>query len=443
MQKAVLVLLGLSWQAFAIPLSNSSNDFYPSSIALGNSTNQNTHPFTTFTLDKNTPVATLDYGYEVAGYPFFQVSGFQGKVQIESRYTEDLGDIDLPFSDGPFSFGQGLTNSYRVETFEVTSACQLKSYLAQGGQRWQTLRLLTSGSVTFTKVGFKATVDQLDYNRLPGQFTSSNPLYNEIWKLGARAAGASCFAAGAYKTIWETSSENGVFLRGSRAGLSLKAESFTNYNLTFSGKIQRGGLGWTMAYPVATRWGGIQLNLVGNYPESTTFANVNRTLLPPNTIALAYGFNLVNQTTLTSYYLDNFKVPFQVKEGQWYSITAAMYAGNYLAVSVNGVKVFNVTLDNYYTGTPAATTAGSFGFGGWQDQAAYVKDVKVIASNGTTIYTNPMTNASSVLPEFGVQSNTADICMDGAKRDRLVWLGDFYHTAGIIGTSTNRKDYSA
>jgi hypothetical protein len=24
-----------------------------------------------------------------------------------------------------------------------------------------------------------------------------------------------------------------------------------------------------------------------------------------------------------------------------------------------------------------------------------------------------------------------------------VWLGDFYHTAGIIGTSTNRKDYSA
>lgn len=331
------------------------------------------------------------------------------------RYTEDLGDIDLPFSDGPFSFGQGLTNSYRVETFEVTSACQLESYLAQGGQRWQTIRLLTSGSVTFTKVGFKATVDRLDFNKLPSQFTSSNPLYNEIWKLGARAAAASCFAAGAYKTIWDVSPDSGVFVRGSRAGLSTKVDAFENYNLTFSAKIQRGGLGWTMAYPVATRWGGIQLNLVGNYPESTTFANVNRTLLPPNSVALAYGFNLVNQTTLTSYYLDNFKVPFQVKEGQWYSISAAMYAGNYLAVSVNGIKVFNVTLDNYYTGTPPATTTGSFGFGGWQDQAGYFKDVKVTASNGTTIYTNPMTNATSVLPEFGVQSNTADICMDGAK----------------------------
>ncbi|KAH0093899.1 Six-hairpin glycosidase, partial [Aureobasidium melanogenum] len=204
MQKTIVLLAGLLWQALAIPLSG-LNEFYPSSIALGDTTNDKTHPFTTFTLDKDTPVATLDYGYEVAGYPFFQVSSFQGRVQVESRYTEDLGDIDLPFSDGPFSFGQGLTNTYRVETFEVTSACQLESYLAQGGQRWQTLRLLTSGSVTFSKVGFRATVDKLDYNRLPGQFTSSNPLYDEIWKLGARAAGASCFAAGAYKTIWETS----------------------------------------------------------------------------------------------------------------------------------------------------------------------------------------------------------------------------------------------
>jgi len=61
------------------------NEFYPSSIALGNATNHNTHPFTTFTLDENTRVATLDYGYEVAGYPFFQVSNFKGKVQLESR----------------------------------------------------------------------------------------------------------------------------------------------------------------------------------------------------------------------------------------------------------------------------------------------------------------------------------------------------------------------
>jgi hypothetical protein len=325
----------------------------------------------------------------------------------------------------------------------ITCPGQLDSFLAQGGQRWQSIRLLTSGSVTFASVGFKATIDHLDYENMPGEFTSSNPLYNEIWKLGARAAGAACFAAKAYKAFWEISPENGALVRGSRAGLSVTANAFSNYNLTFSAKIQRSGLGWAMAYPVGTRYGGIQLNLAGEYPEASTFVNVNRTLLPANSVSLAYGFSLVNQTTLTSYYLDNFRTPFDIKEGQWYSISAVMYPSNHLAVSINSVKVFNVSLDDYYTGAPGFTPTGSFGFGGWQDQSAYFKDVKVTSSNGTLIYSNTMTNASSVLPEYGVQANEYDTCLDGAKRDRLVWLGDFYHTAAIISTSTSRRDYLA
>ncbi|THX28958.1 Six-hairpin glycosidase [Aureobasidium pullulans] len=445
MRITIGLLFGVVSQVFAVPLltQNSGDKFYPRGIALGSTTQEKTQHFAAFTLNSKSPVATLDYGYEVAGYPFFSVASLTGKVQIETRYTEDLGDIDLPYSDGPFTFGQGLTNTYRIETFEITSVGQLNSYLTQGGQRWQTIRLLTSGTVTFKNVGFTATIDALDYDKLPGQFTSSNPLYNEIWKLGARAAGASCFSGGAYKSIWDVSPNSGAFVRGSRAGLSIKGNTFSNYNLTFSANIKRGGLGWTMAYPVSSRVGGIQLNLAGNYPEATTYANVNKTLLPPNTVVLGYGFSLVNQTTLDSYYLDSFKVPFDVKEGHWYSISAKMYEGNFLAVSINGIKVFNVTLNDYYTGASGATTTGSFGFGGWQDQAAYFKDVEVASGNGTVIYTNPMTNASVILPEYGVQSNTADLCLDGAKRDRLVWLGDFYHTAGIIATSTSRQEYSS
>jgi len=241
------------------------------------------------------------------------------------RYTEDLGDIDKPYSDGPFPFGEGLTNTYRIETLEVTSVGELNSFLAQGGQRWQKLRLLTSGSVTFLTVGFKATVDPVNYDDLPGQFTSSNPTFNEVWKLGARAVGAACFPAGAYKSKWDTSS-NGTFVRGSRAGPSIKGNSFSNYNLTFAANIKRGGLGWAMAYAVNSLTGGIQLNLVGEYPD-TTYANVNKTLLPANSVVLGYGFSLVNQTSAISYYLDSFKVPFDIKEGQWYSISAALSGG--------------------------------------------------------------------------------------------------------------------
>lgn len=31
--------------------------------------------------------------------------------------------------------------------------------------------------------------------------------------------------------------------------------------------------------------------------------------------------------------------------------------------------------------------------------------------------------------------------MDGAKRDRLVWIGDFYHTVRVVGASTLRRYY--
>ncbi|KAI5200241.1 glycoside hydrolase family 78 protein [Aureobasidium subglaciale EXF-2481] len=441
MRAVIGLLFGLACQMLAIPVLG-SDKFYPRAIAIGNTTQKKTQPFVAFTLNSENPVATLDYGHEVAGYPFFSVVSLTGKVQIETKYAEDLGDIDLPYSDGPFTYSQGLTNTYRVETLEVNATGQLNSYFAQGGQRWQTIRLLTPGTVTFRNVGFVATVDVLDYDRLPGRFCSSNPLYNEIWKLGARAAGAACFNSGAYKSVWDVSASSGAFIRGSRVGLSSRGNSFSNYNLTFSAKIERGGLGWAMAYPLLTTAGGIQLNLVGDYPEGTTYANVNRTLLPPNTVVLAYGFSLVNQTTLPAYYLDAFRVPFDVKEGQWYSISAKMYEGNYLAVSINKTKIFNVTLENYYTGTAGAGTTGSFGFGGWQDQAAYFRDVRVTSSNGTVLYANTMTNTSAILPEYGVQSNTADVCLDGAKRDRLAWLGDFYHTAAILATSTSRKDYS-
>lgn len=276
---------------------------------------------------------------------------------------------------------------------------------------------------------------------LPGGFSSSNERYNEIWELGARAVSAACFPGGSYKSIWDISG-NGALIRGSRSGLSTKANDFANYTLNFSTKIQRGGGGWSIAYGLSSRVGGIQLNLVGNYPEATTFANVNRTLLPANSVVLGYGFDFVNQTTLTSYYLDSFTVPFRVEESQWYSVSTSMSAGNRLAVDINGTNVFNITLDDYYTGTSGSVTKGSFGFGGYQDQAAYFKDVSVLSSDGTKIYENSMTDESVVLPEFGVHSNYASVCLDGPKRDRLVWLGDFYHTAGIIGVSTSRSDYS-
>lgn len=186
---------------------------------------------------------------------------------------------------------------------------------------------------------------------------------------------------------------------------------------------------------------GIQLDMISDLPKSTTFINTNTTMTPANSILLAYGYSYVNQTSITSYYLDTFKIPFSVHEKTWYSIETVLSGGQYLAVAIDNTQVFNVSLSKYYIGSASVIpTTGSFGFGGWQDQSSYIRNVAVYdTANSTLIYNNSMTH-SSILGEYGVHQNYNALCLDGAKRDRLPWLGDLIHTSQIVASSIARFD---
>ncbi|KAG6617801.1 Glycoside hydrolase [Phytophthora cinnamomi] len=52
----------------------------------------------------------------------------------------------------------------------------------------------------------------------------------------------------------------------------------------------------------------------------------------------------------------------------------------------------------------------------------------------------PMTDESVVVPEFGGQSNPYGACLDGAKRDRYIRLGNFYHTTRIMGVTNSKPE---
>lgn len=54
--------------------------------------------------------------------------------------------------------------------------------------------------------------------------------------------------------------------------------------------------------------------LTSELPKETRFVNTNTTLTRPNTIALAYSVDFVNQTTLTSWVLEVFELLFPVRE---------------------------------------------------------------------------------------------------------------------------------
>lgn len=360
-------------------------------------------------------------------------------MQIEVRYSEQFAGLSDPWSDGPFLFSPMLANHFRAETFNVTELGRFVAPLIQGGQRWQSIALLTAGSISFESVGFEATVDPTAVSDFPGTFNSSDETFNEVWKLGAVAASTACVEKGSQGAVWEVDPDKGVLVRSTKPGITLDAIDFADYALNFEANIARGGVWWSIASTERNQ--AIQLMLVGDLPEETTFVNTNRSFLQPNNILLGYGFDFLNQSLVRSYLLDYFTVPFTVSEGTWYNLSSSLSQSGHLSVSVSQQQIFNVSLPSYYVGG-TINTNGTFGFGGWQDQEAYVRNVAVAdAATGAALYSNSMTSPD-VLAEYGTQANVGSVCLDGPKRDRMVWLGDFYHTARIIATSTSRNDLS-
>ncbi|KAH7161092.1 Six-hairpin glycosidase-like protein [Dactylonectria macrodidyma] len=415
--------------------------FHPVGIAVGTGYSSQTSGVKPFKLTSASSFATIDYGTERAGWPFFDVVKVDRPLQIEVKYSEAFPDLQVSGSDGPFVFNVGQANTFRVETFNITKPGRYSSFLLQGGQRWQSIQLLTAGTITFSKVGLDASIDTAESDDLPGKFSSSDGVLNEIWNLGTRATIASCLDKGSQRAIWEVDSKKGVRITNQRPAQTTKAIGFTSYTLEFDAFIERGGLWWSVAHSFGIL-GGLHLQLVGELPRDKTFVNTNKTLTPANTISLAKGYAFVNQTTVTSYLMDTFKVPFSVKENTWYRIKTVLDPDGLLSVSINKKLVFKATLADYYVGGGSITQTGSFGFGAWQDHVAYFRNVVVTdTANGSTLYTNSLKH-QDVLAEYGTGPNLASVCLDGPKRDRLVWLGDFYHTARIIGASTGRFDHS-
>lgn len=391
------------------------------------------------TLTPSNPLIVLDYETEVAGFPFLNVSASSGMVQVEVKYTEMYSGLLQPYSDGPWTYSNGLSNTFRVETFNITAPGYMESFFVQGGQRWQTVRLITNGSVTFNHVGFRLTSSNLDADALPGQLKTGDEVKDRVFNLGGRVVQAACIDAGNAPSTWEIT-EDGALIRGQATAQSSLGLGSANYTLEFDVKIVRGGAGWRLAS--ATQPVGSYFVLTSEYSERNTFANTNRTLLPPNTLAFNAEWNLVNQSTLLVPENQYYAVNKSIKEDTWYRISTAIEETGY-RVRLDGEDIVFVPLPPPSVERQLISSTryqGTWGFGGMQDFVTYHKDVTVTAKNGSILYSNPLTGEDS-LAEYQVAPLDHSVCLDGAKRDRLVWAGDFYHTVRVVALSSARFDY--
>jgi hypothetical protein len=327
-------------------------------------------------------------------------------------------------------YTNGLMNSFRTETFNITTASTTESFFIQGAQRWQTVTLLSNTSVTISSVGFRASVEIQPIDNLIGSFSSSNDVYDGLWGLGARAVQAACVEANSQPSTWEIS-KDGAFIRGQQPGVSALGANYSQYILSFSTKITRGGTGWKVATGPNQGYGAYFVPT----SDGPQYLSTDTALVPPNSLITGYGYSIVN------FYLDSatplyYSNPSPISENEWYRVSTTLGSSGY-TVSVNGTQFAYVP----YSGFGGVNlNTGSWGFGPYLDQAAYIKDIEVVAQDGTVLYTNSLTS-TDILEEYVVASNTYAVCLDGAKRDREIWIGDFAHTARELAASTGRYDF--
>jgi hypothetical protein len=106
----------------------------------------------------------------------------------------------------------------------------------------------------------------------------------------------ACVPARSAPATWHVSSD-GVLIRGQTPAQSPVGVSFSNYTLSFLTKIVRGGTGWRAAAGIGY---GPYLLLTSDYPDNSTFANINRTVVALYMLVFTYGYGIINQTGLTS-----------------------------------------------------------------------------------------------------------------------------------------------
>ncbi|KWU43435.1 hypothetical protein RHOSPDRAFT_35040 [Rhodotorula sp. JG-1b] len=398
---------------------------YPISVATGLTSE---HGNAKYKLDSVGDMVTLDYGCDQAGVPFFDVETLSSPyAQIEIKYTESYNGLLVNQSDGPFPFANGLSSEFRVETLNITQTGELKSFFAQGSQRWQSIKLIYGSGVTMKTVGFISTVDQAPIASKPGYFASSNQTMTDIWQLGPRTQQLACFPPGSQVSTWEVDSENGAYIRGQKPATTVKGANAKNYTLSFETMIDYGGVGWRLDTEIDNIWAeGPYLVLTSSYSEGS-FVNYNTSLVPPNTLVLGRGWSLQNQTTLTGYKLDTFEIPFDVTEKEWHTIETDSPGDGTYTVRLDGKQIahFNLTAYNIGARPPYFPPCPyySFAFAPWQDQAAWYRNVNVTLASGQNYYSNPMTS-EDIKIEYGVATNSDYVCSDAGKRDRFSWLGD-------------------
>ncbi|HEX4832411.1 MAG TPA: alpha-L-rhamnosidase C-terminal domain-containing protein [Trebonia sp.] len=365
----------------------------------------------TMTAGAAAPVIVLDYGREVGGLPYFTVTAESGSPALRAGYSEGL-NYESATGDGSTPWAEG--DSRRYDDYTVTGAGTITNPAVQGGERYEEITLTSPGTLTLSAAG-------LDYiaDRSPdqGYFVSSDDQLNRIWADSAYTAQLDSVPLSSLPSAWSISG-GALQAAGGDVGLLRSGSSWGDYTDNFQVQVTSNQAGWVVR---------------GQDPSDGYVFILNASNDTAGTPSTLQELDLKGGTYTS---VGSVALPAALAPGTWHTV-ATKVAGAAITVSLDGTQVASLTSASF----PAAYPAGTVGFREYAGEEASFRNLSVVSSTGATLYSSPL-NAAASLSDFNVPgSNSVPSILDGAKRDRAIWVGDMNVEGPTVYYSTDQAQY--
>lgn len=366
------------------------------------------------------PTILLDYGKDVGGLPEFMVTATTGAPKLRAQYSEGQQYFSGGCGDCAGPWGS-IGDAQRYDEYTLSQTGTITGTAVQGGERFQMLTLETAGSITLSGIEIYYEPFLGTPTTFKGNFVSDDPTLNRVWYDGAYTVNLDQLPPGTPSGDWSV--QNGALTAsGGFAGLLTTGSSWTDYTMTFQTAITTNQAGWLVRGQSASN----NYLLILNADNDTTGT--------PNSLQQVIGTGPNSYTSLAATSL-----PFDLKPNTWHTVKTVV-KGTLVTTFVDSQQIASFNSTSFPAGTPSYAT-GTVGFREGGGEAAQFQNLQVSDANNATLYQNAL-NQSSALADFTVPgSNALPLVLDGAKRDRAVWEGDFNIAGPTLYYSSDATDY--
>ena len=298
-------------------------------------------------------------------------------------------------------------DTYRINRYDIANQSSYTNRLVQGGLRYQKLNLSSAGELELFGVGLKPSLSNTSLTTIPGSFSCSDPILNNIWNTGARTVQLNELPAHSVPDFWVIT-DQGAFV-DSLAPQPFAADyaaMLTSYDLGFSVKPISNGFGFTVLSD--TLGEGVYI-----------FVDVANSSISAHAGSTDLGTSLASAP-----------LPPSIKLDEWHTVHSAVNS-NKISVQIDGLSVLQFSQSSSFY--------GSFGLGASWDHSALFTNVS-LNSSGKQMYFSSLTNETA-LEDFLLGTNPLPVSVDGSRRDRTAYAGDLDIASSSAFASTGGLQY--